>query len=325
MILLVAPVAWTVARVPPRRVLSLAATTALGILILLGPWVMRNYLVRGEFVLISSKAGWNFFMGNNPVPAHTTPWDQKRAIDPEMRARLMKMNEVEGDHYFRGLAWEYIRNNPGETARNVLSRAKNLVWFNEAFGKRSGYSSLLTRVTRPVYMFSWAFLILFTVAGFVMTSRSWRKLILFYGMIGAVSSVILATFFQKRFRAPLEPILILFAAAALSSLWTKLFQRAGPALGGDGGSSPSTRPVRLHWPRCLTAATEFPAWNRPEGADQPQAHFNENVRSTPVVLFPPTASGMTMYFRFLESLSGSELYRIRIILFVLLSLSASSL
>jgi 4-amino-4-deoxy-L-arabinose transferase-like glycosyltransferase len=214
-LLVVAPAAWLANGVRPRRALALSAFLFLGALTLLGPWAARNYHVRGAFVLVSSKGGWNLFMGNNPYPA---PWDQKQAIQPDFRAKLMEMNEVESDRYLRSLALKYMREHPRETIRNMGRRARDLVWFNEDFGKRSGFSSTLRRITRPVYMVAWPFLLLFAAYGVVRTRRAWRRLISFYGMIAAISAVILLTFFQNRFRAPLEPVLLLFAGAALADL-----------------------------------------------------------------------------------------------------------
>jgi lipopolysaccharide export LptBFGC system permease protein LptF len=130
----------------------------------------------------------------------------------------MEMNEVESDRYLRSLALKYMREHPRETIRNMGRRARDLVWFNEDFGKRSGFSSTLRRITRPVYMVAWPFLLLFAAYGVVRTRRAWRRLISFYGMIAAISAVILLTFFQNRFRAPLEPVLLLFAGAALADL-----------------------------------------------------------------------------------------------------------
>jgi peptidoglycan/LPS O-acetylase OafA/YrhL len=67
-------------------------------------------------------------------------------------------------------------------------------------------------------MVAWPFLLLFATYGVIRTRRAWRRLVSFYGMIAAISAVILLTFFQNRFRAPLEPILLFFAGAALADL-----------------------------------------------------------------------------------------------------------
>ncbi len=85
---------------------------------------------------------------------------------------------------------------------------------SSSFGRRSGFSSVLARATRPVYMTAWPVLLLLGLAGGALTARAWRRLVVFYGMIAAIAAVILVTFFQNRFRAPLEPILLLCAGAA---------------------------------------------------------------------------------------------------------------
>ncbi len=216
-LLAIAPAAWRAAGLPARDTLRRAGALLLGAAILLAPWAARNHRVRGEWVLVSSNGGWNLFVGNNPAGTADRA-DLARAIPPDLRDRLLTMNEVEGDRYLRGLALEYIREHPGETARRVLARARNLVWFNEAFGRTSGYSSIVQRFTRAVYQASWAILLPLAIAGMIVARRDWRRHLLLYGAIAANAAAILATFFVNRYRAPIEPILILFAAAGVARL-----------------------------------------------------------------------------------------------------------
>jgi len=210
-----APLAWRAQGIPSRRAATLAIAALAGAAALLGPWVARNHHVRGEWVLISSNGGWNLFLGNNPAGTADKA-DVGRAVGPELRAQLQSMNEVEGDRFLRRLAMEYIAAHPVETARRVLARARNLLWFNPEFGVSSGYSSALARWTRPVYMVAWAALVALAAAGMILTRRDARRHLLLYGAVAANAAVILATFFVNRYRAPIEPVLILFAAAALA-------------------------------------------------------------------------------------------------------------
>jgi 4-amino-4-deoxy-L-arabinose transferase-like glycosyltransferase len=214
-LLAIAPVAWQLGGHTLRRTALLSLAALLGVAALIAPWTARNHRVRGEWVLISSNGGWNLFLGNNPEGTADRA-DVGRAVPPELRQRLLGMNEVEGDSFLRALAIDYIRENPGAAARRVLARARNLIWFNPEFGSSSGYSSALARWTRPVYMLTWALLLGAAVAGMALTRRAWRRLVLLYGAIAANAAVILATFFVNRYRAPIEPILILFAAAAVA-------------------------------------------------------------------------------------------------------------
>jgi hypothetical protein len=230
-LLAIAPVAWfaasgaasatsplparTVVRSVARRWAAMVAGAAL----LLVPWLVRNHSVRGEWILVSSNGGWNLYVGNNPAGTADRA-DLARAVPPSLRDTLMTMNEVEGDRYLRGLAAQYVREHPGETATRVLARAKNLLWFNEAFGRSSGNSGLVRRATRAIYPAAWATILALGVAGMIITRRDARRHVLFYGMIAANALVILATFFVNRYRAPIEPILIVFAGAAIDRLLT---------------------------------------------------------------------------------------------------------
>jgi 4-amino-4-deoxy-L-arabinose transferase-like glycosyltransferase len=217
-ILAVAPFAWRAGGLPWRASARRAAAMLLGSALLLVPWVARNHHVRGAWVLVSSNGGWNLFVGNNPAGAVDRA-DLAHAVPPDLRERLMWMNEVEGDRALRRLALDYMRAHPAEAARRVLARAKTLVWFNEEFGKSSGYSGVLQRLTRGVYRASWAILLPLAIAGMILTRRDARRHLLLYGVIAANAAVILATFFVNRYRAPIEPILILFAAAAADRGW----------------------------------------------------------------------------------------------------------
>jgi len=230
-LLAIAPVAWLAAGAAPRAAARRWAAMLAGAAILLAPWVARNHRVRGEWILVSSNGGWNLYIGNNPAGTADRA-DLARAVPPPLRDRLMTMNEVEGDRYLRGLAVEYVRENPGEAARRVLARAKNLVWFNAEFGRSSGYSSRLGAATRAVYQASWAALAALSVAGMIATRNEARRHLLLYGTIAANAAVILATFFVNRYRAPIEPILIVFAGAAVAR-----FTGRRPA-----GASPLTPP-----------------------------------------------------------------------------------
>jgi hypothetical protein len=232
-LLVIAPIAWLAAGTRPRRVLRLSLPLLAGALLLIGPWTARNYQLRGSFVLISSKSGWNLFRGNNSANVPFAPFINKKAIQPELREKLMGMNEVEGDRCLRSLAFAYMRAEPGHALQNMLARSKYLLWFNEGFGRASGYSSFLARATRPLYMTAWVLLVALSAVGLVRTRRSWRRLLIFYGTISVTAGVILLTYFENRYRAPLEPVLILFVGAALAPLWDRLRRPREAAPAGE--------------------------------------------------------------------------------------------
>jgi 4-amino-4-deoxy-L-arabinose transferase-like glycosyltransferase len=223
-LLAVAPFAWRASGAPARAAARRWAAMLAGAAILLAPWVARNRAVRGEWVLVSSNGGWNLYVGNNPAGTADRA-DLAGSVPPAFRDTLMTMNEVEGDRFLRRRALDFIRAHPAETARRVTERARNLLWFNETFGTSSGYSRVLRGTTRAVYQTSWALLLPAALAGMILTRRDARRHVLLYGAIAANAAVILATFFVNRYRAPIEPILILFAAAAIDRALAALARR----------------------------------------------------------------------------------------------------
>jgi 4-amino-4-deoxy-L-arabinose transferase-like glycosyltransferase len=81
------------------------------------PWTARNYLVFGEFVLISTNGGGTFLAGNNP-----TAWGDDTEDDPVVKqVRFDVVGQVAADRLATSLALKWIHDNPGAFAILVLS------------------------------------------------------------------------------------------------------------------------------------------------------------------------------------------------------------
>ena len=107
-LLLVIP-AWQMWKIKPGvgRFL-LPGTTLLVALATISPWMATLWNRESRFVLLSTAAGYNLYLGNNP-------WSQEDQARHEARGRLqeyMKENNVSRDEAGRALALAYIRSNP---------------------------------------------------------------------------------------------------------------------------------------------------------------------------------------------------------------------
>jgi Flp pilus assembly protein TadD len=110
-----------------RRALALAC----GVAIPIAPVAARNAVVAGDFVLISSHGGLNFYIGNNPeadgtyhrIPGITPSIEGQerdaRSLAERALGRRLRASEVSG--YFYSRAWDWIREHPG-TALGLLCR-----------------------------------------------------------------------------------------------------------------------------------------------------------------------------------------------------------
>lgn len=118
---------------PNRR--AFVALFVLGCVVPPATVTVRNRVVGGDWVLVASQGGVNFYIGNNPesngmeavVPGTRHTWwggfeDTKR-IAEEAAGHPLKPSEV--SRYWFGRAFSYIRDNPGHwvklTARKTLA------------------------------------------------------------------------------------------------------------------------------------------------------------------------------------------------------------
>lgn len=213
-----------------RREWKPAGLSLAGALAILLPVTVRNAAVGGEFVLTTSHAGINLYIGNNPENAtgRYRPPSFLRVADPEheesdFRAeaerrtgRPMKPSEV--DRYWRGEALDYIT---GHFGTFLVVTAKRLLMLLNAFEIPDDHN--------PYFMarFSWALrLPLFTfglftaplaAAGIYLARAERRPFGLLYVLAAAYGLSIVFFFVFGRYRLPAVPILILFAAGAVDT------------------------------------------------------------------------------------------------------------
>jgi Flp pilus assembly protein TadD/4-amino-4-deoxy-L-arabinose transferase-like glycosyltransferase len=120
------------ARPGPGRVLAGATLFGVGFAAVLGLNAARNVAVSGQAVAIASHGGLNFYIGNHagadgtysPVPG-IRPSIAGQATDSERVAEASlgrPLSPSEVSSYFYGLGWQWVRENPGPSARLFLRK-----------------------------------------------------------------------------------------------------------------------------------------------------------------------------------------------------------
>jgi 4-amino-4-deoxy-L-arabinose transferase-like glycosyltransferase len=199
------------------------------------PVIVRNYIVGRDVVPIASQGGVNFYIGNNPqsdgrtaiVPGTRWDWwggyeDAIKAAETD-RGRALKPSEV-SDYYFQK-ALAFIVSSPDESILLILKKS-GLFW---AGGERSNnkyiyffwHKSGLGKVPLPGF---WLIAPL-GLAGGVLLWRRRRDFSLLYIFVIAYMLGVVAFFVNARFRLPVVPVLIIFAAYAAFALWHSVRQR----------------------------------------------------------------------------------------------------
>lgn len=271
-VMLVVALGWIVFGRPaqeqgPRRARGLLAAVALaGMAIAILPVTIRNYLVSGEVVPVSTNGGINLYIGNNPQTARTL------TIRPELDwGRLVALpyragatTDVEADRFFREKVATYARQSPGRFVRGLRDKLAQALGSREIprnldVYEMARHSRILGTLVWHIGPFGFPFGLVGPLAalgaGVLMRRLPGRVLL---GFAACYLAAVVAVFPASRYLAPVMPVFVVSAVAgALSFLewpalpWRRRAARLGLiALAGLG----------INWPRVLpTDAVNYAA------------------------------------------------------------------
>lgn len=220
-------------RVGVRRRLALAAAFCAGLAALVLPATLRNLAVSGDVVLINAAGGFAFYTGNHPgadgtykIPAR---FPRGGVDDPEEQlavwtrhaeresGRSLSPSQVAGFWYRQG--WEFIRSQPLAWLRLEAFKALLFVnalevWSNRSFTVDRQFSWVLR-----LPLLSFGVVAPLAILGLLAVEpRRQRRLAPLYAMLGVHLLTALAFFVLARYRLPVVPILLIFAASAVVQL-----------------------------------------------------------------------------------------------------------
>ncbi|MFC2174062.1 ArnT family glycosyltransferase, partial [Acidobacteriota bacterium] len=221
-------------RKSPRRLRAVLVLA--GILTVIVPVTVRNYLASRDFVLISSNGGLNFYIGNNPetqvsfthVPGISPDPSQQladaRRIAESFMGRPLKDSEVSAFWFRKGFS--FLLEQPRWASIVYLMKVYSYWHYPEVQLNVNYYF-----FQRFMPLFAIPFLN-FHVVGplsltglFFLFKRSRRSLILAALALTLTASVILF-FVTGRFRLSVIPLLIPFAAGAIVFLFDRIRSRS---------------------------------------------------------------------------------------------------
>ncbi|MFT4542136.1 MAG: 4-amino-4-deoxy-L-arabinose transferase-like glycosyltransferase/Tfp pilus assembly protein PilF [Planctomycetota bacterium] len=223
---------------------ALVPTVALtiGTLVPILPVTAYNTFVGNDFSLIATQGGVNFWIGNNPtsdgstavVPGTRAGWwsGYHDSIAQAQAAEGRNLSPTEVSDYYSKRAWDFISEEPAG-ALGLFGHKIKLLWNRWEMGNN-----------QPVRFYSYHFspLIRFLPLGYevlaplavfgLLLSLRKRRLVPLSGFLIVYSLSIVIFFVCARFRVPILPVMMVFAAHALVWTWGKVRARqfASPAL-----------------------------------------------------------------------------------------------
>ncbi len=195
------------------------------------PVTIRNVAVSGEWVLITSAGGENFYTGNNPGASgryspppfvRPDPFFEHEDFRTEAARRLGRpVTRRESSQFWWREGLRFIADRPGAFLWLLWDK---LAVFMNAFERPDNFSYANFRLFSPTLSLPWAGFALvapLATVGLAASIPRWRDLVPLYAGLGAYLISALVFFTQSRYRMPAIPFFAIFAghgAATLAAL-----------------------------------------------------------------------------------------------------------
>jgi hypothetical protein len=184
-------------------VMMLAAT------VLVSPWIIRDRIVGGRWMAVSAQSGLVLLQGNNPYAGTALTQLESGANgwhnDRRWSDGLGDDSPANRDRRALGVAFAFITDHPALFLSYAARRGR--IFF-------SAYN-------HPVHRVTWYALASLACLGLYLARSRWRDLLPVYLIMGETLMVAVVFTAMPRFRAPVEPFIVLFAAVALCAAWER--------------------------------------------------------------------------------------------------------
>jgi tetratricopeptide (TPR) repeat protein len=211
------------------RVRSVAAFL-LGLALVLVPVAARNAFVGGGFYVTTSQFGPNFYIGNNPTADGTyaslrygrgaPEYERQDATELAELSLGRRLSPAEVSAYWTGRALDFITSQPAVWLK-LLARKLMLVWNRAEMVDTEDQAthaewSLPLRLLGPITHFG--ILVPLALFGIIVTWPMRSRLWVLYLMLVAYAASVVLFYVFARYRYPLVPLLVLFAAAGIAEI-----------------------------------------------------------------------------------------------------------
>ncbi|MBV9009908.1 MAG: tetratricopeptide repeat protein [Verrucomicrobia bacterium] len=207
-----------------------AALLFLGLAAGTSPCWMHNYFVAHDHVLLSAHSGINFWIGNNPqgngyprLPPGLSAGQAAMlhdSITVAEKAAGHRLKRGEVSRYWSGRARDYIQQHPIAWLKLLAVKLRNLVSAFQ-YDDLSFITTLRANaITFPGIYFGLAASL--ALPGLLLAWRSARQSRWIMVAVALYGAALLPVFITERYRLPIVPGLLIFAALGLVSLWQNI-------------------------------------------------------------------------------------------------------
>lgn len=206
----------------PKKLLLPSALAVLFFALTISPWVIRNYALHGEFVLLSTRGGYNIWMRNNPFYYQ----DELALLGYEVPAHLLKdikygeyldfpqfsadQDEIERNRILTQEGIKFIRQNPSLFAHLCWIRFQTLIGLQGTLSQGLIY--------KLVGLFSFGILFPLGLISLAVHYKGWRETLPLALIFAYFVGVHTLTHDGIRYRLPADPYLIILASVLIERM-----------------------------------------------------------------------------------------------------------
>lgn len=219
LVIIAYPKSWSFNAFKPA--ITQAFTVGIFMLAVIAPWTLRNYVVFGEFILVSTNGGTSLLAGNNPSVVGDYRRDYSDTDPLFEQVGFSAANQVESDKRARQLAKQWIMENPGAFI-GLIPKKFFRFWAPDGeaeWGYQAGTPSYdkymiwfrTARIINQVYYFFLLGCFAVAIRRLFRTPASPK---LYYGLVIAVYFTLISLVFsgQSRYHFPVMPFILAYAA-----------------------------------------------------------------------------------------------------------------
>ncbi|MBM3527018.1 MAG: glycosyltransferase family 39 protein [Alphaproteobacteria bacterium] len=185
---------------------------------LMSPWWWHNYQLYGQFVRLNLGGGLVLYSGNHPGNRDGGGVDVSIDVPGYYEAK----GPMERDRLLRDAAWRFIAESPRRFAELAGLKFVRL-W--KPWPHAADYSgSAMATVAAASYLPVLALAVAGAIGG---ARRHWRQLVPIALFIGFLTAVHMVTIGSLRYRFPMEPFLVIVAAAPAAWLLRRMARLVG--------------------------------------------------------------------------------------------------
>jgi 4-amino-4-deoxy-L-arabinose transferase-like glycosyltransferase len=223
-----------------RRRIAYALILAAMAFMTVMPWTLRNYAMYDRLLLVSTGTGLFLWRGNNELtrgdtddryldPGAGEVWlSRLQSLEPFQRKELshkydlvirdlQTLDNIDKDRYLQNLAMSFIVDHPARSLALFFHKLQTLYTpFTEV---RPEHATLFNDMQRFTFLLIFYPTLVFGVIGVLHGLSNWREHLPLYLVVLSISVAYGITTAAARFRIPIEPFLILYAAQGSMLVW----------------------------------------------------------------------------------------------------------